>query len=86
MKPSTHFKGMPANFWANVKIISQGVGYAKANEVIAPTQKDIEKLYQSLNLDFTELFPEGKPSALGKDVLDYFAFRADALNNQSSRC
>ena len=38
MKPSTHFKGMPANFWANVKIISQGVGYAKANEVIAPTQ------------------------------------------------
>lgn len=82
MKPSTHFKGMPANFWANVKIISQGVGYAKANEVIAPTQKEIEKLYHSLNLDFTELFPGGKPSALGKDVLDYFSFRADALNNQ----
>jgi len=82
MKPSIHFKGMPANFWANVKIISQGVGYAKKATVIVPTQKDIEKLYKSLNLDFNELFPGGKISQLGKDVLDYFSFRADALNNQ----
>lgn len=82
MKPSIHFKGMPANFWANVKIISQGVGYAKNDTVIVPTQKDIEKLYKSLNLDTSELFPGGKVSPFGKDVLEYFSFRADALNNQ----
>lgn len=82
MKPSIRFKGMPANFWANVKIISQGVGYAKKDTVIVPTQKDIEKLYKSLNLDSNELFPGGKASALGMDVLDYFSFRADALNHQ----
>ena len=81
MKPSLRFKGMPAEFWANVKIISQGVGYAKKNAVIVPTQKNIEKLYRSLNLDVSKLFPAGKPSRLGEDVLAYFSFRADALNN-----
>lgn len=81
MKPSSHFKGMPANFWANVKTISQGVGYAKDNKVIVPTQEEIEKLYQSLQLDSSELFPEGKVSELGRDILDYFNFRADVLNN-----
>ena len=82
MKPSIHFRGKSANFWANVKIISQGVGYAKKATVIVPTQKDIEKLYKILNLDTSELFPGGKVSTLGKDVLDYFSFRADVLNNQ----
>ena len=81
MKPSLRFKGMPAEFWANVKIISQGVGYAKKNAVIVPTQKNVEKLYRSLNLDVSKLFPAGKPSRLGEDVLAYFSFRADALNN-----
>ena len=81
MKPSSLFKGMPANFWANVKIISQGVGYAKDNMVIVPTQEEIKKLYRSLQLDPSELFPEGKISSLGRCVLDYFFFRADILNN-----
>ena len=81
MKPSKRFKKKSAAFWANVKIISQGVGYAKKKVVIVPTQRAVEKLYRSLNLDVSELFPSGRPSRLGKDVLAYFSYRADVLNN-----
>ncbi len=81
MKPSNYFKSMPANFWANVKIISQGIGYAKNNLIIVPTKKEIEKLYISLHLDPNELFPKGNVSHFGRDILDYFSFRADTLNN-----
>lgn len=92
MQPNTSFVGLPKAFWANVRTISQEVGYTERlrrrsagtgqpGPIKVPTPEEIQSALQAINLSPRHLVGEGgAPTDLGQQVLDYYAYRADALN------
>jgi hypothetical protein len=92
MQPNPAFVGLPKHFWANVRTISQEVGYTvrpkrqkgvrgQAGPVKVPTLAEIKAALESIQLTAAHLVGESaSPTDLGKQVLDYFDYRADTLN------
>jgi hypothetical protein len=92
MRPNKNFVGLPKSFWANVRTISQEVGYTErakrqagvtgqAGPIKVPTPSEVRSALQSINLSSAHLFgTDQKPTDLGRQVLDYYTYRADILN------
>lgn len=92
MQPDDRFVRQPKEFWANIRTISQKVGYTVrpkrqpgvkglTGPIKVPVPSEIRAAYESLNLTTAHLFEDGtNPTALGLRVLEYFQFRADILN------
>jgi hypothetical protein len=84
VKPDQRFQKQPKNFWANVRTISQRLGYTdRAQGVIkVPSLATMREALVALGLESNHLFSaDGEPTALGRNIKDYFEFRADVLNN-----
>lgn len=85
MKPDPRFLGQEKTLWANVRTISQEVGYTQlggTKAIKVPTVGEIRAKYRELQLSTDHLFAADRTAtALGQKLLDYFAFRADVLNN-----
>ncbi len=85
MKPNPRFLRQPKHFWANVRSISQKLGYTERGEgkIKIPALSEMCDALRSLGLDSTHLAgSKGKATPLGKTILNYFKFRAEILNNQ----
>lgn len=90
MKPEPRFLKQPKHFWANVRSISQEVGYttrkSKKNGVSAgklkvPTLAEIRMAFSAIDITTDHIADANdKLTPLGKTLLDYFAFRADVLH------
>lgn len=77
------FLGQPGTFWANVRTISQAVGYTRRGkgEILVPTYQEMTTAYKALDLSVEHLVDaSGKPTAFGALLHDYFVFRAAQLN------
>ena len=89
MLPDKRFLRQPKHFWANVRTIGQQVGYAtrrtKKNPISVikvPTIDQIRDAYGRVGLDPVDLIrKDGRPTKLGKTLLDYLDYRASRLNN-----
>lgn len=83
MKPNAKFSNMPKSFWANVRTVSQQVGYTirNKNQVKVPTIEEIQEAFKTLGLDPEVIIESGKPTQLANDLLEYYEYRADVLNN-----
>jgi len=84
MKPDVRFINLPKPFWANVRSISQHVGYTArgTGQILVPDLGVIVKALGELNLGTAHIVDsDGKPTAIGASLLAYFAYRADVLNN-----
>ncbi len=101
MSPNTKFTGLPKQFWANVRIISQHVGYTqrvarprpykdarktavkrKVGPIKVPNLAEITAALEDAEVRYDHLMASaGKPTSLGVQVLEYFDYRADVLNN-----
>lgn len=82
MKPIPKFQSQPKQFWAHVRTIGQACGYARRGLIIVPTLAEIANKFRSMELRTDQLVKnDGSPTELGKILIDYFAARADALNN-----
>lgn len=88
MQPDLLFRDVGPVFWANVKTISQQSGYTnRAHGLTRSTIKrhdeiDIREAFRQLRLSTEHLFapgPMGSPTVLGAQLLDYFQYRADVL-------
>ncbi len=84
MKADARFLAQPKEFWANVRTISQEVGYTErgTKSIKIPLLKDIRKEFDRLGLTTAHI--AGANDALtdfGQRLFDYFAFRAAVLNN-----
>ena len=84
MKADTRFLTQPKEFWANVRTISQEVGYTErgANSIKIPSLSAIRKEFGRLGLTADHI--AGADDALtdfGQRLFDYFAFRATVLND-----
>lgn len=91
MQPNATFVGLPKAFWANVRTISQKVGYTVkpkrqagvkglVGPIKIPTLIEIKAALESINLTAQHLVDQGRPTDLGRQIIDYFEYRADVLN------
>jgi hypothetical protein len=79
---------MTKEFWANVRTISQELGYTKrrSGEVQVPAFAAIHQRYAELGLTTAHLATQqDKLTTLGEDLMAYFEFRAAVLNGQVQR-
>lgn len=88
MKADGRFLGQPKEFWANVRTISQAVGYTKRGkkgtprEILIPPLQDIRAKFKVLNLSTAHIANEkDELTEFGKVLFSYFAHRATALND-----
>lgn len=83
MKPDARFLNQPKHFWANVRSISQHVGYTArgSGQILVPDQGAIVKALAELQLGTAHLVgKDGSPTAIGDSLLAYFTYRANLLN------
>lgn len=83
MKPDQRFRKQPKHFWANVRTISQEVGYTVRGQKIikVPTQNELQFALNKLGLSSKHIIEKGSLTEFGKNVFDYFHYRAEALNS-----
>ena len=82
MKPDPRFLNQPKHFWANVRSISQHVGYTArgTEQILVPDLAAIVKALGELNLGTGHVVEaDGKPTTTGASLVAYFAYRADLL-------
>ena len=83
MKAKSDFANRPLSFWGNVRKLSEFVGYANKGQIIVPDLDKMQNAYQELGLSEIVLrTTSGHPTELGKDLIEYFKYRADVLNSQ----
>lgn len=82
MIPKSKFLGQSHEFWANVKLISQEIGYTdrKSSDIKIPTLEEIQATYTKLSLDPKRIIINNKPTKFGKLLTDYFKYRSRILS------
>ena len=84
MKADARFLAQPKEFWANVRTISQEVGYTKrgAKSIKVPSLNAIRKRFLELGLTTAHIAgADDKLTDFGQRLFDYFSFRATVLND-----
>jgi len=89
MIANAEFQKQPKMFWAYVRTLSQKLGYTtrKTKQIKIPTVPEIVTGLTALGLDPTKLVKKGtvSPTDLGRALLNYFAYRAEVLNDKVQR-
>lgn len=92
MQPNQEFTGLPKSFWANIRLLSQEIGYTERPKrtngvtgilgpIKVPTLLEIQNALKRLSLSALHLVRgDGRPTSLGKQVIGYFEHRAHMLN------
>lgn len=83
MKPDPSFFQMPKEFWANVRLISEAVGYTirNQNSIKVPELSEVVDAYRLKGLNPDRLVDlNEKATEFGKKLIDYFEYRARVLN------
>jgi len=84
MKAEQRFLRLPQDFWANVKAISEHVGYTarSSGQVKIPSPEEIALASRQMGLDASVLcINNDKLTPAGSQLSEYFAYRAAVLNN-----
>jgi len=84
LKADPRFLTQPKEFWANVRTISQEVGYTErgANSIKIPSLKAIRHEFGRLGLSTAHIADtDNTLTDFGQRLFDYFAFRATVLND-----
>ena len=85
MKPSPDYSRMGKDFWADIRSISQKVGYTVRgkNVIRVPAIEEIKDVYKKIGLTSSHLVTrENRLTARGKKVVGYFNYRAKVLNTE----
>ncbi len=82
MRPNPTFASQPKEFWADVRSLSQKLGYARRGQFIVPGPADIVRGYRDLALDPGHLVDGQTLTELGGKVVGYFAYRARVLTDE----
>ncbi|MGH9359567.1 MAG: DUF7687 domain-containing protein [Terriglobia bacterium] len=83
MKPDPRFLNQPKLFWANVRSISQHIGYTErgTKRIKVPGLSGMTRALKDLGLASSHVVDSGgKATELGANLAAYFAYRAQALN------
>jgi len=88
MKVHKKFKSQDFEFWANVKLINQKVGYTRRKSkrfpnggFVIPTINEIKSKFDELNFDYSKLIDKDNFTPYGNLIIGYMKFRGDVLTN-----
>ena len=85
MKPSVKFLNQPKHFWANVRSISQEIGYTdrKSSQIKVPAIYEMSNALKNMGLSSGHIIhDDDQVTEFGQKLHDYFAYRANVLNNE----
>ena len=88
MKANDLFLNSNPDFWANVKLLSQHIGYTQRGKnslIKIPSSSDIKNAYKELSLDELALTSKKDNKILIDQLLKYFEYRANVLNETVSK-
>ena len=82
MKAENRFLGQPLEFWANIKLISQKLGYTERNtsRIKVPSLDEIRQAYVKMHLGPSRVIMSTGPTDFGNLLAEYFEHRAEFLN------
>ncbi len=90
MKPNRDFIGLDLEFWSNVKLLNQKLGYTvratKANPnpspmFIIPSVENIINVFAENNLNPSKLVQDNALTELGEKIIKYMTYRGNILTN-----
>lgn len=83
MQADARFIKQPKAFWANVRTISQHLGYTQrmTSRVKVYSARDMASALTDLRLETHHIVANGGPTELGADLESYFEYRALTLND-----
>lgn len=83
MQADPRFINCHKSFWATVRSVSQDIGYTVHGQglVKIPTISEIKAAFRGLKLNSSHIEVDGKPTDLAIQIIDYFKYRADILND-----
>lgn len=89
MKPNNKYKDLGLEFWANIKLLNQRLGYferkTKKNpnpDFVIPTIEQVKNTFEQEGLDYSKLVQNDKWTDFGKTMIGYFQHRKKVLNEQ----
>ncbi len=85
MKANPIFLNQQKSFWANVRSLSEQLGYTKrgTGQILVPTVPELKLGLEQIGLGSSHVVnKKGEPTDLGQLLVDYFQFRADELDNR----
>lgn len=82
MQPHPLYRSLSKEFWANVRLLSQILGYTdrRTGRIRVYTPQEMVNGYLKNNLDSTHLVTGSTPTSLGEQVLAYIETRAELIN------
>ncbi|MBI2818451.1 MAG: hypothetical protein HYX73_00590 [Acidobacteria bacterium] len=83
MKANQRFLGQPKHFWANVRSISQHIGYTErgTGRIKVPSLAEVADALDDLGLLHSHVLQNSEePTPFGLNLLAYFEYRAETLN------
>jgi len=89
MKPDSRFLRQPKEFWANIRTISEQIGYTDRgnHQIMVPDPGQIKAGLDQAGLSYAHLMNRKDGlTPLGRQLRDYFQYRAWILNNRVERC
>lgn len=88
MQPSERFKHLDLEFWANIKLLNQRLGYTERKSkdnpspgFVIPTKEQIIETFTSERLNVSRLVQNNTMTEFGELILEYMRFRGDLLIN-----
>ena len=89
MKPNKLFKNQSLEFWANIKLLNQLLGYtvktSKNNPnggFVIPTVQQIKLVFERETLNYSKIINQDDSfTEFGQLIIDYMIFRGDLLTN-----
>ncbi|EPY8514224.1 DUF7687 domain-containing protein [Pseudomonas aeruginosa] len=84
MKADIRFLSQTREFWANVRTISQEVGYTDraSKTILIPNRQQLHHAFNKLDLSLAHIEdPYGNLTQFGNVLIDYFTYRSEILNN-----
>ncbi|HRB72148.1 hypothetical protein [Flavobacterium sp. WV_118_3] len=88
MKPNERFKNQPLEFWANIKILNQRLGFTKkpsaANpqtNLVVPTIQQIIEAFKNDHYNYSKLINNDGLTEFGRHIIAYMKYRRELLTN-----
>ncbi len=89
MKPRRKFQNLDAEFWANIKLLNQRLGYTQRKSkkypdggFKIPTPEEIKTVFEKEKLNPSKLIAAGKLTTFGQLVCDYMKYRGQILTKE----
>jgi len=83
MRPNQKFLRQSKAFWANVRSISQVLGYTHDGRIVVPSVREIMKALTKRDLTSSHVIDDsGQLTPLGQSISEYYDYRSSVLHEQ----